>query len=148
RFTHAFCNTPQCSAARSSLLTGLEPHQTGVITNVDEGSLGKPLSPDIPNVGSVFRAAGYSTGYFGKWHLGGDRAQFGFSTIGSENGDDKIAAEAAAWIRKQNSPWLAWVSVLNPHHIYSIPEVVKKIEPRAGVTAPMSDLRNLAAKPS
>src|SRR5690242_14091870 len=43
RFSHAFCNTPQCSAARSALLTGLEPHQTGVITNVDDSSIGKGL---------------------------------------------------------------------------------------------------------
>src|ERR1700676_1974839 len=43
KFTHAFCNTPQCSAARSSLLTGLEPHLTGVLTNVHPASLGKPL---------------------------------------------------------------------------------------------------------
>src|SRR5437879_1857213 len=34
RFNMAFCNTPQCSAARSSLLTGLEPHQTHVVTNI------------------------------------------------------------------------------------------------------------------
>src|SRR5579862_8639497 len=84
RFTSAFCNTPQCSAARSSLLTGLEPHQTGVLTNVDEGSLGKPLSTAIPTVGSVFAAAGYTTGYFGKWHLGGSPASFGFATAGSD----------------------------------------------------------------
>jgi arylsulfatase A-like enzyme len=147
RFTHAFCNTPQCSAARSSLLTGLEPHQTKVITNIDGGSLGKALSSEIPNVGSVFHAAGYNTGYFGKWHLGGSREKFGFGAIGSESGDDKVAGEAAAWIRKQNTPWLAWVSVLNPHHIYSIPEVLKSIQPRAGVAAPASDLRNLAGKP-
>jgi arylsulfatase A-like enzyme len=148
RFTHAFCNTPQCSAARSSLLTGLEPHQTGVVTNVDGGSLGKPLSPAIPNVGSVFAAAGYSTGYFGKWHLGGKRDSFGFATIGAEGPDEKVASEAAAWIRKQREPWLAWVSVLNPHHIYSIPNVLKTIEPRKGVAAPASDLHNLAAKPA
>ena len=66
RFTSAFCNTPQCSAARSSLLTGLEPHRTQVVTNVDGTSLGKPLSPEIPNAGSVFREAGYSTGYFAR----------------------------------------------------------------------------------
>src|SRR2546430_16204058 len=72
RFTHAFCNTPQCSAARSALLTGLEPHETGVLTNVDAGSLGKPLSPSLPTLGTVFRSAGYGTGYFGKWHLGSD----------------------------------------------------------------------------
>src|SRR5713101_4569635 len=47
-FTWAFCNTPQCSAARSSLLTGLEPHRTGGVTNVDGSSLGKGLSPGLP----------------------------------------------------------------------------------------------------
>src|SRR5690242_15037242 len=70
RFTQAFCNTPQCSPARSSLLTGLQPHKAGVLTNVDPSSLGKPLSPSLPTVGTVFRDAGYRTGYFGKWHLG------------------------------------------------------------------------------
>src|SRR5262245_8239906 len=59
RFTMAFCNTPQCSPARSSLLTGLEPHQTGVLTNVDPSGLGKALSPSIPTIGSVLRSAGY-----------------------------------------------------------------------------------------
>jgi len=148
RFTSAFCNTPQCSAARSSLLTGLEPHRTHVLTNVDGGSLGKPLSPEIPGVGSVFRAAGYSTGYFGKWHLGRERDQFGFAEIGAEGPDEKVALAAAAWIRKQRSPWLAWVSILNPHHIYSIPQVLKTIEPRKGVVPPASDLRNLNGKPA
>src|SRR5512141_944454 len=50
RFTHAFCNTPQCSAARSALLTGLEPHRTGVLTNVDAGSLGKSLPAPLPTI--------------------------------------------------------------------------------------------------
>ena len=147
RFNMAFCNTPQCSAARSSLLTGLEPHQTHVVTNIDGASLGKGLSPAIPNVGSVFHDAGYSTGYFGKWHLGGTRASFGFSTIGKEGPDDTVAAEAAAWIRKQSEPWVAWVSVLNPHHIYSIPDVLKTVKLRAGVKPPTSGLANLAGKP-
>jgi arylsulfatase A-like enzyme len=148
RFTNAFCNTPQCSAARSSLLTGLEPHQTHVLTNVDEGSLGKTLSPEIPNVGSVFHAAGYSTGYFGKWHLGGNRSSFGFSTVGAEGPDEAVARDAAAWIGKQSAPWLAWVSILNPHHIYSIPQVLKTIEPRKGVAPPASGLGDLKDKPA
>ena len=66
-FSHAFCNTPQCSPARSSLLTGLEPHHTGVRTNVDGGSIGASLDSKTPNIGSVFRNAGWATGYFGKW---------------------------------------------------------------------------------
>ena len=150
RFTNAFCNTPQCSAARSSLLTGLEPHTTGVITNVDESSVGKALAPSIPNLGSVFRAAGYQTGYFGKWHLGKEaegREAFGFSTSGRGK-DEAVAEQAAAWIRKQTGPWLAYVSVLNPHDIYRIVADLKNVTPRPGVKAPSSGLSDLAAKPS
>ena len=151
RFTTAFCNTPQCSAARSSLLTGLEPHRTGVLTNVDRNSLGKPLSASVPSAGQVFRSAGYATGYFGKWHLGGERAAFGFDQIGDESGDARIVEQAARWIRQQRAPWLAWVSVLNPHEIYSLERVapsLERIAPRPGVRPPASDLGNLAGKPS
>jgi arylsulfatase A-like enzyme len=148
RFTNAFCNTPQCSAARSALLTGMEPHQTGVMTNVDGESLGKALRPDMLNLGGVLRAAGYSTGYFGKWHLGnedGDLRAYGFETY-SPGKDDVAATKAADWITAQKGPWLAWVSVLNPHNIYNL-EAVRATAPRKGVTAPSSDLHNLADKP-
>jgi len=152
RFTSAFCNTPQCSAARSSLLTGLEPHQTGVITNVDGGSLGKPLSPSLPTVGSVFRSAGYSTGYFGKWHLGNagtGLGEFGFDTHqGERGGDDEAARQAAEWIGRQKAPWLAWVSVVNPHDIYSVGREWERIRLRPGVKPPVTDVRNLEGKPS
>ena len=93
RFTHAFCNTPQCSPARSALLTGLEPHQTGVVTNVDNSSIGKGLSPKLPTIGQVFHDAGYQTGYFGKWHLGQEadgHEDFGFST--TARGEDEARA--------------------------------------------------------
>ena len=69
RFTHAFCTAPQCSASRAALLTGLYPHQAGVVTNVDTTSLGRALSPKLPSLGKVFQQAGYTTGYLGKWHL-------------------------------------------------------------------------------
>ena len=149
RFTHAFCNTPQCSAARSALLTGMEPHQTGVLTNVDGESLGKPLRSDMPNIGRVLKAAGYSTGYFGKWHLGnedGDLKAYGFDTYGPGK-DDAAASKAAEWIPAQKGPWLAWVSVLNPHNIYDLASV-RRTSPREGVTAPASGLSNLSGKPA
>jgi choline-sulfatase len=150
RFTHAFTNTPQCSAARSSLLTGLEPHRTGVVTNVDDTSLGKPLSPELPTVGKVFRDAGYRTGYFGKWHLGAEEGSleaFGFSK--SVRGRDRAVADAAAaWMRAQSKPWLAWVSILNPHDITGFARQRASVIARAGVPAPVTGLENLAGKPS
>jgi arylsulfatase A-like enzyme len=151
KFVSAFCNTPQCSAARSSLLTGLEPHQTGVLTNVDATSLGKPLPPALPTAGSVFEAAGYATGYFGKWHLGGDDeglARFGFAVYEHPRKDEEVARLAAAWIRAQRGPWLAWVSIINPHDIYGLPKLLADVHPRPGVLPPRTGLDNLADKPS
>ncbi len=149
RFTHAFCNTPQCSAARSSLQTGLQPNETGVLTNVDGSSLGKPLPSHLPTIGKVFRDAGYSTGYFGKWHLGNDRnglGAYGYDTFAS--GPDAEKARAAAeWIRQQRGPWLAFVSLINPHDIYQIPKVLRKVKPRHGVQSPFSGPENLDGKP-
>ncbi|MBL8241856.1 MAG: sulfatase-like hydrolase/transferase [Bryobacterales bacterium] len=150
-FTHAFCNTPQCSPARSSLLTGLEPHHTGVRTNVDGGSLGASLSPETPNVGRVFRDAGWATGYFGKWHLspggGKNLDKYGFSAR-ADGKDEQVAAAAAGWIREQAGPWLAWVSVLNPHDIYHVREELARTAIRPGVRAPETTLENLREKPS
>ncbi len=145
-FTHAFCNTPQCSPARSSLMTGLEPHRTGVLTNVDGASTGKGLKESTPTLAKAAKAAGYATGYFGKWHLGNQKGglqQFGWDTF-ETGSDEDVSAKAAAWIRKQKGPWLAWVSVLNPHEIYSLEQV--KI--REGVRPPHSGLKDLESKPA
>ena len=149
-FTHAFCNTPQCSPARSSLLTGLEPHKSGVLTNVDKSSLGRPLSPRLPTLGKVCKSAGYNTGYFGKWHLGNDGfaslKPFGFTQYAA--GSDTVAAHAAAtWIKGQAGPWLAWVSVLNPHNIYDFIGRRSSVEPRPGVRPPSTSRGDLAGKP-
>ena len=145
-FTNAFCNTPQCSPARSSLMTGLEPHRTGVLTNVDGASVGKGLKASTPTLASVAKAAGYATGYFGKWHLGnqsGGLQQFGWDTFDTGS-DEDVSAKAAAWIRKQKGPWLAWVSVLNPHEIYSL----EQVKLREGVKPPFSGLADLESKPA
>lgn len=151
RFNFAFCNTPQCSAARAALLTGLYPHLAGVRTNVDGSSLGNELPKDLPNVGSVFSKAGYATGYFGKWHLskkGAGPTDYGFGFAPKEGSDEAAAEGAASWITKQKGPWLAWVSVLNPHDIYHIDRDLASVKIRPGVKAPHSDLKNLKDKPA
>ncbi len=149
-FRNAFCNTPQCSPARSSLLTGLAPHRSGVLTNVDGSSLGKPLATNVTTVGNVFRDAGYSTGYFGKWHLGDEQTgpkSFGFAD--RQSGSDTVSAQAAAdWIRQQSGPWLAWVSILNPHDIYEIVDKIRSVAPRTDVRPPATTRTDLASKPS
>ncbi len=150
RFTQAFCTTPQCSASRSSLLTGRYPHEAGVVANVDGNSMGKPLSPDIPSLGNVFSRNGYATGYFGKWHLGNDKDgldDFGFPGYRRLKGNE-LAQAAADWIDEQSSqPWFLMVSFNNPHDIYHYPRETD-VSVRDGVTIPDNFNDDLKGKPS
>ncbi len=74
-FSQCVSNYPVCSPYRAIVMTGRWPWQTGIIDN------SIPLSPESATIGKAFQAAGYRTGYIGKWHLGGTRAEaFGFDT--------------------------------------------------------------------
>jgi len=72
-FSQCVSNYPVCSPYRAIVMTGRWPYQSGVTDN------NIPLSEQEDTVGKAFQAAGYRTGYIGKWHLGGQRAEpFGF----------------------------------------------------------------------
>ena len=58
---------PTCSPTRSALMTGRYSSRTGVWHTIMGRSL---LRADEVTVADVFRAGGYATGIFGKWHLG------------------------------------------------------------------------------
>ncbi|MEG0179927.1 MAG: sulfatase [Oscillospiraceae bacterium] len=66
--TNAVSSYPLCSPHRASLLTGKRPLSTGVFTNCKAG-LSMRLSDNEQTLGDVLKAAGYRTGYIGKWHL-------------------------------------------------------------------------------
>lgn len=61
-----------CTPSRSVLLTGLYTQQTWVPTTISgTGFGGDPppsLSPEMPTYGSLLKAIGYQTPYFGKFH--------------------------------------------------------------------------------
>ncbi|WP_432103570.1 sulfatase-like hydrolase/transferase [Streptomyces sp. bgisy091] len=63
---NSFTNQPVCAPSRASLQTGMYPTTTGVHRN------GIPMPRTTPTLARHFAAAGYDTGYIGKWHLAGD----------------------------------------------------------------------------
>lgn len=66
RFTN-FHVSPTCSPTRAALMTGRYSNATGVWHTVMGRSI---LHPDEVTLADCFRASGYRTGIFGKWHLG------------------------------------------------------------------------------
>ncbi|MBK1833764.1 sulfatase-like hydrolase/transferase [Roseibacillus ishigakijimensis] len=69
RFTDAHCSASTCTPSRYSLLTGemaFRKEGTGILP----GNAKMAISPDQFTLPDVFKAAGYTTGGIGKWHLG------------------------------------------------------------------------------
>lgn len=86
RFTNAYAAAPVCSPTRAALITGLAPARLHI---TQHGKDGPPFWPDnrviqppsarhvLPlnslTLAERLREKGYATGFFGKWHLSGDR---------------------------------------------------------------------------
>ena len=88
RFEQAYTPTSICSSARASLLTGLYPHNHGLLNNTHEADALQPnLPPDLPTFGELLADAGYRATYVGKWHVGRDQTpeEFGFSYLGGSD---------------------------------------------------------------
>lgn len=116
RFTRAYCANPLCTPSRASMFTGRYPHQTGIQTNTEE-----MFSPGrFTCMGRIFKAAGYETGFFGKWHMPFDVTkpeEHGFDVYVNEPALYE-GAPAAEFIRKERAhPFLAVASFVNPHDI-------------------------------
>jgi N-acetylglucosamine-6-sulfatase len=68
RFLNAFAATPLCSPSRATILTGQYAHTNGIIDNTARDT----ASHRLPTFAIPLSAAGYTTGFFGKWHMGND----------------------------------------------------------------------------
>ena len=123
RFHRSYCTSPVCSPSRSSMLTGLMPHETGVAYN------STPVLADVPNLGQVLRESNYDTVWTGKWHLGSSYPDSdaipGFrylraarmNDLGTST-DPAVADEAISFLSsKHERPFFLAVSFHNPHDI-------------------------------
>ncbi|HLU47026.1 MAG TPA: sulfatase, partial [Planctomycetota bacterium] len=83
RFTDFYAAAPVCSPTRASIFSGQSPARLAM-TDFVPGHwrpFEKVIVPEIRNElpleiatpAEILRATGYRTGYFGKWHLGGDK---------------------------------------------------------------------------
>jgi arylsulfatase A-like enzyme len=152
RFSNFFTASNMCTPSRAVQATGLYTHQTAIFATTPPTD----LNPGFPTFGSMLRANGYDTYWFGKWHLSGDQLgncepepyeRYGFTadwpgsgTCPSPNGgageglamDPLIRQQFIDWLRSrpanEEKPWAATVSLVNPHDIAWYPRFTRFVE--------------------
>lgn len=79
RFTQFYVGSPICSPSRAAFTTGQAPARWRVTSYLaaraenDRRGMAQWLDLKAPTLARTLRQAGYATGHFGKWHLGGQR---------------------------------------------------------------------------
>ncbi|MDH7571660.1 MAG: sulfatase-like hydrolase/transferase, partial [Armatimonadota bacterium] len=121
-FLESHTTNPVCSPARSSLMTGRMPVETGVIQN------DLPTRPGLPHLGEWLRdQAGYEAVYCGKWHLSPPPNRCGFRVLPGQGGqgaadDYWVSRSCSAYLRHYAArparpPLVMVASYLQPHDI-------------------------------
>ena len=78
-FEQFYVNSPICSPSRVAITTGQYPqrwHITSYLDNARKNAhrgMANWLNPEAPVFARMLQEAGYATGHFGKWHMGGQR---------------------------------------------------------------------------
>jgi len=114
RFTQYYSVSPICSPSRTGLLTGMHPAKWNITsflqTRKGNNECGQAdyLNSAAPSVARALKTAGYATGHFGKWHMGGGRdvdnapgiKEYGFDEYSStwESPDPDPVITSTDWI--------------------------------------------------
>ena len=79
RFEQFYVNSPICSPSRTAISTGQYPQRWRITSYLAHRDMNKRrgmaqwLDPKAPMLARSLQRAGYATGHFGKWHMGGQR---------------------------------------------------------------------------
>ena len=78
-FEQFYVNSPICSPSRIAISTGTYPQRWNITSYLahrsqnNERGIANWLDPAAPMLARSLKKAGYATGHFGKWHMGGQR---------------------------------------------------------------------------
>jgi uncharacterized sulfatase len=79
RFSQFYAGAPICSPSRTALLTGQNPERWRITSFLasraenERRGMAQWLDSSAPTLSRTLQQAGYATGHFGKWHMGGQR---------------------------------------------------------------------------
>lgn len=85
KFERAYCTYPLCGPSRNSMLTGLYPNSSGILTNAQ---IFRQTIPEHPSLSQTFRRAGYFAARIGKlYHYNVPKS------VGTDGHDDPASWE-------------------------------------------------------
>ncbi|MCH7839284.1 MAG: sulfatase-like hydrolase/transferase [Planctomycetes bacterium] len=137
-FTQFYVASAVCSPSRAAIMTGQYPARLRIHDYLASSALnaerGMPdfLDPAVPTLPRLLQQAGYATGHFGKWHLGGRQnppppSAYGIdrysSCLGADYGPDArvrstehIIDETIRFVEDhQNQPFYINTWLYDPH---------------------------------
>ncbi len=117
RFARAYVTQSSCSSSRSSILTGLYPHQNG---QIGLAHLGYRMQSDtLPTLPGQLAKAGYRTGIIGKLHVGPESA-FAFDFRQTQVGQTRETAFVVKKVGEflatvKDRPFFLMLNLFDPH---------------------------------
>jgi len=123
RFSDCFTPSPECTPSRGCLMTGLYPHQNGLM---GLSNFGWSLRPEAPHLAQRLRAAGYATHLFGFQHEAHKTPEtLGYLHTHSQNDHhvNAVCAALADFLQAQGgdgeAPWFAYAGFKHVHRPWS-----------------------------
>ncbi len=116
QFENAWVTQPGCSPSRGSIMTGLYPHQNGL---VGLAHLGYKMDKPYPTIPALLKQAGYHTGVVGKVHVA-PGPPFDYDVQPGKKLQAKNPAAYAEHVKKflkqtGDNPYFLNVSFVDPH---------------------------------
>jgi len=165
-FTRGYSSAPICAPALASIITGLYPHQHGVLCNDPVGKTGDPMvrwklyQPVVSNfekletIADVLGKQGYTSLQTGKWWVGNfssggfdEGMTHGDPARGGRHGDEglKIGREGMEPIfrfidvaQEQNKPFFVWYAPIMPHGPHTAPDSLVQKYLKVAPSAPVA----------
>ncbi|MFP4055350.1 MAG: sulfatase [Candidatus Brocadiia bacterium] len=119
-FRNCFCSTPTCSASRAALLTGMYPHNNGMLGLAHRGW---SLYDYGKHIVHTLRPAGYHTVLCGVQHVADGAKKIGYDEVLMAGGPvAKVAPPAVEWLRRApRQPFFLSVGFSDTHRDFAPP---------------------------
>jgi N-sulfoglucosamine sulfohydrolase len=112
RFEAAYVTQSSCSSSRSSIFTGLYPHQNG---QIGLGHRGFTMDRAWPTIPALLKQAGYRTGHLGKVHVMPNAAfKWDFERPGTRD-IQQVRKDFVAFLDQGKGPFFLKLSFIDPH---------------------------------